>query len=350
MLEQYNFKMYDSLDSSVGLRTGDIIKLNYEDFRKIARHDSLLRLFQDFENNPEYSQKFWVILNKECDMVHSSPQRYFIDNLFIAPLQGLKTIIKKGTLGRDILESNKGKPINEKLNEAYKKYFNQKTKKDNPRKDKEGGKDYNKRIQEITKPATGKFRKLISENIQDVSRPQNILESIKDFVEENQAIHEDILNFEKSKEWKQIIDDYKKEQQEVKGKSSKIILSKYGRNKLLSLALNQLDSSGIFFYEPNRKISSREFDLCYVVQIEDMLSLKVKKEIQCSGGLVELLKRNRVAILDRNFSDRLLNVMGNYFSKIGTPDVDIVKILELYRTTFPDSFFTSDEEYKEAND
>ena len=282
-------------------------------------------------------------------MVHSK-QRYFTDNLFIAPLQGLKTIIKKGTLGRDILESNKGKPINEKLDEAYKKYFKQKTKRDHPKKDEEGGKDYNKKIQEITKQTTNQFRKIISENIQDVSRPQDILESIKDFVKGSQKIYKDILNFENSQEWKQIIKDYEKEQKEVKEKSSKIILSKHGRNKLLSLALNQLDSSGIFFYEPNPKISSPEFDLSYVVQIEDMLSIKVKEEIQSSGELVELLKENRVAILDRNFSDRLLNIMGNYFSKIGTPDVDILKIFELYRTTFPDSFFTSDKEYKEAND
>ncbi len=70
-----------------------------------------------------------------------------------------------------------------------------------------------------------------------------------------------------------------------------------------------------------------------LIQFEDIITLKVKEEIQKTGHLISLLIEKRCVSLTRNFSDRLLNMMGTYFSKIGTPDVMADRILALYKDT-----------------
>ena len=63
--------------------------------------------------------------------------------------------------------------------------------------------------------------------------------------------------------------------------------------------------------------------------------------MQRSGKLSRLLIEKRIASLKKNFSDRLLNIMGNYFSKIGTSDVMVNKVLHLYKKIYPSNFFLS---------
>ena len=113
------------------LRTGDIVKLDINDFEKIIRHRPLLKLFQDFEKNSDYSSRFWTILNKSCDMVHND-KRYFSNNLFLVPLQGLKSTLKKGTLGK-VLYSSQTKSSSQILIDSYKKYFLKKIKHELPK-------------------------------------------------------------------------------------------------------------------------------------------------------------------------------------------------------------------------
>ena len=56
--------MYDESQSQNRLRAGDVVKLGLNDFKRIARHDSILDIFQDFENNPDYNNMLWAVLNK----------------------------------------------------------------------------------------------------------------------------------------------------------------------------------------------------------------------------------------------------------------------------------------------
>ena len=99
-----------------------------------------------------------------------------------------------------------------------------------------------------------------------------------------------------------------------------------------------MDSRGFFYYEPDNSLSKQDHDLSYIIQLDDMISLKIKEDIKKDGELIKLLKKNRVVSLTENFSDRLLNIMGNFFSKIGTPDVNSSEIIELYVKSYHGSF------------
>ena len=106
-----------------------------------------------------------------------------------------------------------------------------------------------------------------------------------------------------------------------------------------------MDSQGIFFYEPKKNLSKLNYDLSYIIQLEDIISLKINEKVQKSGKLFNLLIEKRVVSLTENFSDRLLNIMGNFFSKIGTEDIRSEELLDLYVKTYPDSFFMNENKF-----
>ena len=106
-----------------------------------------ISLFRDFEKNPDYESHLWAILNKNCDMVHDEEKsRYFSNNLFLAPLQGLISVLRKGTLGKNILYSKEIKSAEKTFIEAYEKYFLKNAKLDNPKREDESDGSYDKRI------------------------------------------------------------------------------------------------------------------------------------------------------------------------------------------------------------
>lgn len=146
--------------------------------------------------------------------------------------------------------------------------------------------------------------------------------------------------------WKKGVAKFETTKAEAEKRNNSLILKANAQDRLASLGLNQLDSRGVFFYEPHTEISSKATDLAFVVLLQDMITVKVKKESQTDGSLYKLLLGKRALSLSENFSDRLLNIMGNYFSKIGTGDVRADKVVELYSTTFAGHFFTSEKEYK----
>jgi hypothetical protein len=112
-------------------------------------------------------------------------------------------------------------------------------------------------------------------------------------------------------------------------------ISREGLESINELFLNQQDSKGIFYFEPSIDLFNKEVnDFSYFIEIEDILTLKISEESIQNGQLVQLLSANRVVGLTRNFSDRLQNIMGNYFSKIGTADVKASGILALYSECF----------------
>ena len=69
VLENYSSIMYSN-DEDPHLRTGDVVVLELEDFKKIARHESMISLFEQYDKDPHYQRHFWAILNKSCDMVY----------------------------------------------------------------------------------------------------------------------------------------------------------------------------------------------------------------------------------------------------------------------------------------
>ena len=346
IIAEYKHLMYEETPDSKKLRSGDVVRLRIDDFKKIARHDSMINLFSDFKDNPDYPENFWAILNKSCDMVHD-PQngRTFKNNLFIAPLQGLKSALRKGTL--NLLHSSEGPSILNIFIDSYRHYFTGKSKRENPKKKSESHEEYSKRIGvDIVRPTIEKIKELVSVDNVGCDHPQDIVASLKQNVQ-NVPIHSDIVEFESSPEWKKELKKFNENQKEIKRRDSSIILKKDAEeSKIADLALNQLDSQGIFFYEPSPMISNPEHDLSYLIQLEDMVTLKVSEDLKKSGEMTNLLLTKRVAMLTRSFSDRLLNIMGSYFSKIGTPDVVPGMVLGLYKKIYADSFYINIKEYE----
>ena len=340
--------MYEKDPSSDTLRTGDVVNLSLDDFKKIARHESMHMLFKDFEKNQDYSAKLWAILNKSCDMVHSpNTERFFKGNLFLAPLQGLKRALKKEVLG-SILYSEENQSPFKIFIEKYKDHLIKKAKIEAPRQGSTPSPEYNKKIESLVKPLIGKIKEFISEGSSNYSHPEEILSYLKDSVSENHNYHSTLIEFEKSKQWKDALANFDKFQLKIKTQNSKIILrAQDAKNKIANLTLNQLDSQGIFYYEPHTKLSLKEHDLSYLIQLEDIITLKINEDSQKEGTLFHLLIDNRQVMLTRNFSDRLLNIMGNFFSKIGTKDVRSDFILALYKEVYPEDFFLDVNKYKE---
>ena len=346
-ISEYEHQMYENSQPENRLRTGDVVKLDLDDFQSIARHNSILDIFKDFKNNHDYNNMLWAVLNKSCDMIHDfNNRRSFKNNLFLIPLQGLMSTWRKETI-RDILHHQGPKEVSSILTKAYKQYLSEKTKNELSQKNGEDTKSYGQRIQTYIKPAMDAIKESISEGIAGHNHPPILLEALKKNFFKNEVISSDLTNFEKSNAWQEALRTFNEQQKEYQNKNSKIVLKSGAAQRIAQLTLNQLDSQGIFYYEPHKDLSDLNYDISYLIQFEDMITLKVKKEMQDSGNLVSLLIKKRCVSLTRNFSDRLLNMMGTYFSKIGTPDVMADRVLSLYKDIYPNNFFLSVQEYDE---
>ena len=163
-----------------------------------------------------------------------------------------------------------------------------------------------------------------------------LLESLIEYAKDDPIIKEGLTNFRESETWSRTVKLFNEKMEQEK--DDKITLKSGAKERLSDLFLNQMDSRGIFYYEPNTCLSNQDHDLSYIIQLDDMITLKIKEDMRESGALNNFLRKKRVISLSENFSDRLLNIMGNFFSKIGTPDVNQSAILELYAKSFPNSF------------
>ncbi len=327
------------------LRTGDILRLDFEDFKSFVRHESILPLFQQFEGDASYSAKLWVLLNQPCDMVHDPENgRYFKSNVFLAPLQGLMSALRKGVIGDLVYFEDVRQPENVFI-ESYKTYLKSKIEAENPKGATEQPKDYGLRIHALIEPTL----KRIEEELEPVKGqfhdPTDVLNVMKEYLAADANLVNSIEELGGQDLWKKGVAKFETTKAEAEKRNNSLILKANAQDRLASLGLNQLDSQGVFFYEPHAEISNKETDLAFVVLLQDMITVKVKKESQTDGSLYKLLLSKRALSLSENFSDRLLNIMGNYFSKIGTGDVRSDKIIELYSTTFAGHFFTSEKEY-----
>lgn len=329
------------------LLTGDIVRLELADFKSFVRHESFLNVLAQFEGDENYTSRLWAVLNQPCDMVHDPTKgRIFKSNLFLCPLQGLRSALKKGALGDIVHYESLKKPENA-LTEAYRKYFTEKVKRENPQPEGESPKDYNIRLnRDLIHPALERIESELATVSGQFHDPQDVLNALKEYYESDNNLVQSLAEFETTETWGRTVQDYQKSLEIAEKKNKSIILKSDAKNKLPTLYLNQLDSQGIFFYEPHKNISQPEHDLSYVILLQDLLTVKVKKESQNNGTLFELLKQKRVLSLTENFSDRLLNIMGNYFSKIGTGDVRPEKIIELYTDVYAGEFFIGEDQFK----
>lgn len=98
-----------------------------------------------------------------------------------------------------------------------------------------------------------------------------------------------------------------------------------------------------------KNIFNPDYYLSYMIQLGDLITLKIAQSVKKIGELSQLLQNKREAMLTSNFSDRLLNIMGNYFSKIGTPDVMSHEVFMLYKKVYPGEFFDDINEYNDYN-
>ncbi len=316
-IESYRPCMYSDGKDGM-LRTGDVIELGTEDIKKIARHSAIYDLFKAYSKDSNYSHELWSVLNKACDMVHEKG-RYFSTNLFLCPLQGLLSAIERGTIEGVLKGKNLPKSP---INFLETKFINF------------AKKELSKEAVNAMSALFNKVKK--SDGIKG-SDPSEVLEAIIEALninnpDSNAAAIDALQKFKSSTKWELDLQEYKKDSEE---ESSKIIIESNPK-KLISLSLNQFDSKGIFFYEPSKELSSFEHDMSYIIQLEDMITLKIKEESQKNGELLNILKANRKVSLSENFSDRLLNIMGNYFSKIATKDVIFSNIAKLYTKVYPE--------------
>lgn len=246
---------------------------------------------------------------------------------------------------------NRGALASDKvLTDTFHKYFFNKAKDEIPNDSGMPLEKYNKKLnKEIINPAVTKIKELIEGAKSEIVSPSELLKGLIKFTESEEEIQKDLKSFRESNIWKEELNKYNKKQNEVQENNSKVILKSQAKTKIGALALNQMDSKGIFFYEPMDRISDPKYDLAYIIQLQDLITLKITKKVQENGDLFNLLIQKRVAMLTSNFSDRLLNIMGNSFSKIGTPDIMSDDILVLYKNVYPGDFYTSINEYKKHN-
>ena len=218
---QYPAKMYEASNSG-NLRTGDVVRLELDDLEKIVRYKSVLELFRHFDENSEYSPKLWAILNKTCDMVHDPAKgRYFKSNLFLVPLQILRTALRKGTLG-DLLYSEDLIAPENLLTDAYKKYFSKKARYKNPYDSAISQKQYYVDLNKtVIDPAVDKIKELIEGQVNEIDSPSELLNGLIKLTESDEEIQEDLKSFKESDEWQEELNKYNKKQKEVQEKNTK---------------------------------------------------------------------------------------------------------------------------------
>ncbi|MXZ51245.1 MAG: hypothetical protein F4Z09_10645, partial [Rhodobacteraceae bacterium] len=182
---------------------------------------------------------------------------------FLVPLQMLRTALRKGTLG-DLLYSEDLIAPENLLTDAYKKYFSKKARYKNPYDSAISQKQYYVDLNKtVIDPAVDKIKELIEGQVNEIDSPSELLNGLIKLTESDEEIQEDLKSFKESDEWQEELNKYNKKQKEVQEKNTKVIFKTQPKNKIAALALNQLDSQGIFFYEPMINIFNPDHDLAY---------------------------------------------------------------------------------------
>ncbi len=293
------------------LLAGDVIKLKLEDFKRLAKHKSILAIFREFYKTPTFKHGHWAILNKPCDMIECSDtkkKRIFETNLLLCPLRSLKSALREGIL-KGYLDKGLESP-----QVAFRRLFE----------------DYlrNKRVADTeVLLIIGTIEHLIEPFMNDTVDPYDFAGALCEFTKDSPVYNKYVLEFSTQKAWK----TYSEKYMASVGNRDKLMVNKDGTKKLSNLCLNQMDSQGLFFFEPHPHLSSMKHDLCFLIKLDEMISFKINPKLISSGEVSSFLKTKRILGLRENFSDRLLNIIGNYYSKIGTSDVQWQPIWQLYR-------------------
>ena len=324
------------------LTTGDVIELTTSDLRKFLEHNTMKSLIKQFDKDKKDRPKFWAILNKACDMAHKDNQK-FTTNLFLCPLQGLREQIRRGPLKRiRYIETNKSPAQKFKgiLETDIKKETSKSLKKIGAETDQEFGKRKQTEVQNSLSPVYSYV-----EQIKKEDDPTDFEIAIIGSASSNEEVQEYFKGLFKSNPWCNYLKDYKR----IQRSSSLLILKENAFSAISKLCNNQLESDGLFFYEPHPKLLKKSYDLAYVIEFEDLLTLKIKEKFQASGELVKFLEDKRILSLKPLFSSRLQNMMGVYFSKIGTDDILSQNVLNLYENYFKKDMFLSVNDYKSSD-
>lgn len=345
LVSSFHYKMYEPSPVSDSLRTGDVVCLTTDDFKSVVKYPEMLALLHQFEKDPNYRKCYWAVLNQPCDMVHDDKGRRFKSNLFLVPLLGLKSALKKGVLGEVVHFETVRLPEKVFL-EEYAKFQRDLARQQNPKLDNEDSKSHSIKVNSIVDPGLRRLEEDLAPVKGKFSDPNQVLEVMLTYAKDSQTVTESLESFKTSPGWLKALAQYKEQRINAEKVNDLLILKADSESKLSSLFLNQRDSQGLFYYEPHPKLSAPEFDLSYVIVIQDMLTIKINVDVQEEGTLFRLLLSKRVVSLTENFSDRLLNIMGNYFSKIGTDDVEISSIFDMYKNTYPESFFLNKASYE----
>lgn len=352
VIENYKSTMYRTEPSDC-LATGDIVYLDLAEIKSILRYETIAPVLEQFLNDANYTKGLWAVLNQPCDLVHSdASNRRIKSSLFIVPLQGLRAAFKKG-LPTDLLHLQSAPSPIKAVTDSFRKYLVEISKAQNPPAAGEAVGAYEKRIQTtIVHPIMESIAEIIKPIESEIEDPNDLLETLVDATQSMQNTHQALSDFRNNKIWLTARKHYDEAIAANTEHSKNIILKsdQNSKNMLAKLCLNQLDSQGIFFYEPNKNISTQETDLAFIIKLDDMLSIKIKKELLDNGGLFSLLMKKRVVSLTENFSDRLLNIMGTYFSKIGTTDVMSSDVLDLYCQVFPETFFVGVDDFNKTKE
>lgn len=348
--------MYRDFDNEAEkrLRTGDVVRLELKDFKAILKNYNVLEpLLKSYDENPKYKSQLWAVLNKPCDMVHDGSQRFKSSSLFLAPLQSFLGELRKDRVFSDyVLPPISVVPVKTFLSDFNNQYFKALSEKKFPM-----PKDAPHQVKgEIGKKQgafksnfSSWFRKEIIDKFDGNEVPdevEQVLELFENTLDPNiyTTIKEFIRNLLKDPAWIKYKKDYNKSVKQV----DEIRLNPEKINDMVkNVFVNQMEIRGRFYYEPNQSLYSEAVDdFSYIIELEDLITLKVTEESVKKGTLVELLQKRRLVGLTRNYSDRLQNIMGYYYSKIGTADVQSKNVLALYDECF-DHFFVEQAEATE---
>lgn len=354
-LREYNDVMYR--DTSVGdesrLRTGDVVELGVDDFELILKNFPILKpLLESYAENPRYKSKLWAILNKPCDMVHSGSQK-FKSNLFLCPLQSFRKELKKEHIFDEYISPPLGmKNPADELMDIYSSYLERKAKEvypiesDTPKPQK---KEFGQKRKEFVSTEGDWAWSEVFSSFEEVEKLELYEKSLSSFLEtleeENESGEYDffiefIKNLETDDNWKEYKTKY---HAMIDGIDEVRINSKKTTDLVQTVFINQMETKGMFYFEPHVELYSEELcDFSYFIELEDIMTLKLKQEMIDSGNLVKLLQDKRKVGLSRNFSDRLQNIMGYFFSKIGTKDVKGSDVLGIYDECFDTFHYDKD--------
>ncbi len=356
--EDVMYRKFDS-EPEKRLRTGDVVRLELADFKSILKSYELLEpLLKSYDQNPKYKSQLWAILNKPCDMVHDGSQKFKSSSLFLAPLQSFKGELRKDKVFSDfVLPPLNVVPFKTFLNDFGDKYFKSMGEKFFPfpldatplQKKEVGGKRSTFKNDHYQWVRTEIFDKFEGNEVPEIL--DQILGQFTTTLDKKKysVIIQFLTDLLKDASW----DKYKKDFALSVKQSTEVRLDSSKINEMArSVFINQMEIRGRFYYEPHQSLYSEAVDdFSYIIELEDLITLKVTEESVKKGTLVNLLKKKRLVGLTRNYSDRLQNIMGYYYSKIGTADVESKNVLALYNDCY-DSFLILDppKEEKEAEE